>query len=230
MKILYVIPARQGSKGLPGKNIKLLDGKPLIAHSIISAQQSKYPGKIIVSTDDQKIMDAAKEYGAEIPFVRPLELATDSATSIDVLFHALSFYKEQGDDFDLIILLQPTSPLRLPEDIDCAIDLFLKKNAQAVVSVCENEHNPLWSNTIPETGSMKDFIKPEIKGLNRQQLPKFYRLNGAVYVSTIEAIIKNKSFIHEGTYSYEMPTARSVDIDLQIDFTLAECILKSKLL
>ena len=127
MKILYVIPARQGSKGLPGKNIKLLDGKPLIAHSIISAQQSKYPGKIIVSTDDQKIMDVAKEYGAEIPFVRPLELATDSATSIDVLFHALSFYKEQGDDFDLIILLQPTSPLRLPEDIDCAIDLFLKK-------------------------------------------------------------------------------------------------------
>lgn len=230
MKILYVIPARLGSKGLPGKNIKLLDGKPLISHSIISAQQSKYPGKIIVSTDDQKIMDVAKEYGAEIPFVRPLELATDSATSIDVLFHALSFYKEQGDDFDLIILLQPTSPLRLPEDIDCAIDLFLKKNAQAVVSVCENEHNPLWSNTIPGTGSMKDFIKPEINGLNRQQLPKFYRLNGAVYVSTIDAIIKNKSFIHEGTYSYEMPTARSVDIDLEIDFSLAECILKSKLL
>ena len=129
MKILYIIPARGGSKGLPGKNIRVLNGKPLIAHSIAAAQNSHHHGTILVSTDDEKIAAISKEYGAEVPFLRPAQLASDTASSIDVLFHALVFYSAQNITFDSIVLLQPTSPLRTSKDIDAAIELMIKKNA-----------------------------------------------------------------------------------------------------
>ena len=222
MNILYIIPARSGSKGLPGKNIKLLNAKPLIYYSIKVAKESKYQGKVIVSTDDQKIAEISKECGADVPYLRPLELSTDQSSSIDVILHAIEFFKQQNVYYDTVVLFQPTSPLRLLEDINIAFDLFIKKNAEAVVSVCENDHHPYWSNTLPESGSMKDFIRPEIKGLNRQQLPKSYRLNGAIYISTVEALVANKGFIHSGTYASVMPNERSVDIDHEIDFDLAE--------
>lgn len=228
MKILYIIPARGGSKGLPGKNIRFLGGKPLIGHTIVAAQNAKYKGTILVSTDDEKIAAIAKKYGAEVPFMRPEILSSDSAPTIDVLFHALNYYGNQNKTFDIIVLLQPTSPLRTSKDIDDAIKLMIAKNSEAIVSVCEAEHHPLWANILPEDGSMKSFIRNEIKGLNRQQLPKYYRLNGAIYISTISALNKYKSFFQENTYSYIMPEGNSVDIDHEIDFKLAELLLKNK--
>jgi len=227
MQLLYIIPARGGSKGLPGKNIKELAGKPMIAYSILAALHSKYKGKVVVSTDDLKIAELSKQHGAEVPFMRPSELATDNASTVDAIIHAIEYYKKQTVYFDLIVLLQPTSPLRTCVDIDNAIDLLIQKKASAIVSVCENEHHPLWSNSLPEDGSMKDFMREEAKGKNRQQLPKNYRLNGAVYVSKTEDLIKHKGFIHEGTYAYIMPANRSIDIDHEIDFKLAELLIKN---
>jgi CMP-N,N'-diacetyllegionaminic acid synthase len=224
MKILYIIPARGGSKGLPGKNIRLLNAKPLIAHSILAAQRAQNKGIIVVSTDDTDIANIAKQYGAEVPFMRPAELSNDSASSIDVLLHAIEFYENKKQFFDLIVLLQPTSPLRTSEDIDNAIQTMKVKKAEAVVSVCETEHHPLWANIIPPDGSMKSFLRDDIKGLNRQQLPTYYRINGAVFISTIKAFKKNRSFIHDNTFSYVMPQSRSVDIDYEIDFKLAELL------
>lgn len=225
MNILYFIPARGGSKGLPGKNILQLGNKPMIAHSIIAAQNCSYKGTILVSTDDNQIADVAKQYYAEVPFMRPAELANDTAATIDVIFHALEFYKAKGKIFDVIVLLQPTSPLRITEDIEKAIKIMLDKSAEAVVSVCPAEHHPLWANTLPENGSMKGFLRDEVKGKNRQQLPVYYRLNGAIFVSTVEALYKHKTFIHDNTYSYIMPENRSIDIDNLMDFKMAELLI-----
>jgi N-acylneuraminate cytidylyltransferase/CMP-N,N'-diacetyllegionaminic acid synthase len=225
MKVLYIIPARGGSKGLPNKNIKLLDGIPMIAYSIRAALSSQYKGLVVVSTDDDKIATIAKQYGADVPFIRPAELAQDSSSTVDVIVHALEYYKSKGFTFDIIVLLQPTSPLRNHSDIENCIELLKKNNADAVVSVCENEHHPLWSNELPSDGSMKFFLREEVKGKNRQQLPKSYRLNGAVYVSKVSSFLKHKGFIHEGTYAFVMPQDRSVDIDTEIDFKLAELLL-----
>lgn len=226
MKILYFIPARGGSKGLPGKNIRPLHQKPLIAYSIEAALECAHTGLVMVNTDDVQIAETAKLFGAEVPFLRPAELASDTASTLDVLLHTLGFYKRQGLVFDLVVLLQPTSPLRTSADIDAAIELFQNKNAAAVVSVCENEHHPLWSNSLPADGSMNGFLREEVKGKNRQQLPPSYRLNGALYISTPKSIEENKGFIHDGTYAYIMPAERSVDIDHLIDFQLAELLLK----
>jgi N-acylneuraminate cytidylyltransferase/CMP-N,N'-diacetyllegionaminic acid synthase len=226
MEILYIIPARGGSKGLPGKNIRLLGNKPLIAYSIEAAVNSIFKGTVIVSTDDEEIASVGKKYGATVPFIRPNELATDAASTMDVVFHAINFYKQQHVFFDLIVVLQPTSPLRTSTDIDQAISLMKEKNVAAVVSVCESEHHPLWTNILPADGSMKNFIREEVKGKNRQQLPVNFRLNGALYISKSEALEIYKGFIHEKTIAYIMPTDRSVDIDHEIDFKLAELLLK----
>jgi CMP-N,N'-diacetyllegionaminic acid synthase len=226
MQVLYIIPARGGSKGLPNKNIRLLENKPMIAYSIIAAQKSNYKGTIVVSTDSKKIATIAKEYGAEVPFMRPPELASDTATSMDVIFHAINYYKERNIHFDVVVLLQPTSPLRISEDINNAMKKFINENAEAIVGVCEAEHHPLWSNTLPENGSMKNFLSESIKGLNRQQLPIYYRLNGAIFISKTDTLYKEKTFIHENTFSYIMPNERSIDIDYEIDFRLAELLMK----
>ena len=225
MKIIFFIPARGGSKGMPNKNVKILDGTPLIGHSIKQAFASKYEGKVVVSTDDENIKEIAEGFNAEVPFLRPHHLATDTSATIDVLIHALQYYKEKGETFELVVLLQPTSPLRSVCDIDKSIDLILEKSVDSVVSVCKCEHSPLWSNTIPDSGMMQEFLRPEIKGLNRQQLPDYYRLNGAVYVSTIKAITINAAFIHKSCYAYKMPVNRSIDIDSELDFKMANLIM-----
>jgi len=226
MEILYIIPARGGSKGLPGKNIRLLGNKPLIAYAIEAAVNSVFKGTVIVSTDDEEIATVGKKYGAAVPFMRPDELATDAASTMDLVFHAINFYKQQHVFFDLVVVLQPTSPLRTSSDIDQAISLMKEKKMYAVVSVCESEHHPLWTNILPPDGSMKNFIREEVKGKNRQQLPLNFRLNGALYISKSEALETYKGFIHEKTIAYIMPTDRSVDIDHEIDFKLAELLLK----
>lgn len=223
-KILAVITARAGSKRLPNKNILNLAGKPLIAWTIEAAAESKYIDKLIVSTDSEEIKEVSLKYGAEVPFMRPAELATDTTDSMVVLNHAIDYFKEQ---FDYILLLQPTSPLRTVEDIDHAMEM-LNENTLAVVSVCEMEHSPLWANILPENHSMEGFIRPEIKGLRSQDLPKFYRLNGALYISEMEEFFFNHGFFGKNTKAYIMPIERSVDIDNSLDMHFAEFLLQRK--
>lgn len=225
-KVIALIPARSGSKGLLDKNIKLLNGKPLIAYSIIEASKSKYIDKIIVSTDSEKIAEISRKYRAEIPFIRPTNLANDSAKGIDVVLHAVKYLQSNKQYFDILVLLQPTSPLRTNVDIDCSIE-YLTENPfrKAVISVCKVDHNPLWSNTLPDDLNMKNFIRENVKNKNRQDLPQYYRLNGAIFCAYLDYIIEKKSFISENTFAYIMPRNRSIDIDDEIDFKLAEIIM-----
>lgn len=171
MKRLAIIPARSGSKGLPDKNIRLLAGKPLMAYSIEAAGDSGLFDQIYVSTDSEEYKKIGEDYGASVPFLRPESLATDTASSWDMVKQALSVFDEMGETYDEIALLQPTSPLRSPEDIRAAHALMEEKAAKAVIGVCPMEHSPLWSNTLPQDGSMAGFIRPETLGLGRQALP-----------------------------------------------------------
>ncbi|OAA18901.1 cytidylyltransferase domain-containing protein [Kosmotoga sp. DU53] len=225
-RFLALIPARGGSKGLKDKNIRLLNNKPLLAYTIEAAKKSGIFDRIIVSTDSEKIAAVALKYGAEVPFMRPKELATDTASSMDVLIHTIELLQESGDIYDYVVLLQPTSPLRTSQDIVEAANLLIEKNANSVVSVCKVGHSPLWSNTLPEDLSLKDFIRPEIKNLRRQDLPIFYRLNGAIYIAKVSYILETKDFFGQGSYAYIMPVNRSVDIDTEFDLALAEVLLQ----
>jgi len=228
-KLLAIIPARGGSKGLPGKNIKELCGKPLIAWSIEQAKSCSYIDRIVVSTDDREIAYVAKKYGAEVPFMRPAELANDTASTIDVIFYAINWLREYEDyRSEYILLLQPTSPLRSSEDIDGAICMLKDKNARAVVSVCETDHHPWWSNILPEDGNMKDFIRLDILNKRRQDLPVFYRVNGAMYLAETDCLHECKGFLGPDAFAYKMPKSRSVDIDSAIDFKLVSLLLQEK--
>ena len=224
-KILAVITARSGSKRLPNKNILDLAGKPLIAWTIEESKKSKYIDKLIVSTDSSEIAEISTRYKAEVPFIRPKELALDESDSLSVLKHSIKFFE---GEYNYILLLQPTSPLRKVKDIDKAIEMLSKK-IKAVVSVCETEHSPLWTNTLPKDLSMKNFIRPEIKNKRSQDLPKYYRLNGAIYLSEIDYFIKNNGFFADNTKAYIMSQVSSIDIDVELDFLLVETILKNNI-
>ena len=226
IKYLAVIPARGGSKRLPRKNVLLLNQKPLIAWSIEAALSSSKISETIVSTDDEDIIEISKKQGANVPFVRPSELSTDHADSVSVVLHAINFYKNQGIFIENIILLQPTSPLRISDDINNAITLFEKENANSVVSVCETEHSPLWCNVLPENLSMDNFINPAYKNCRSQDLPTYYRINGAIYITKTSVLENEHSFFSDqNSFSYIMPQYRSIDIDSKLDFIIAENIL-----
>lgn len=227
-RILGLIPAREGSKGLPGKNIRLLLGKPLIAWTIEQARGSKYIDEVLVSTDSNKIAGIARRFGAVAPFLRPEILATASAKVIDVILHAIEYKQKRGDYFDVIVLLQPTSPLRSRSDIDQALEYFFKKKAQAVISVCEAGHHPFLMNTLPLNGNMKNFLRISHLNKNRQDFPVFYRINGAIYLANSDYLKENKSFLGKDTYAYIMPQERSIDIDNQLDFDFASFMKKAK--
>lgn len=229
-RVTALIPARGGSKRLPRKNVKLLGDKPLIAWSIEAALASKYIDRVIVSTDDDEIKQVSEQYGAEVPFLRPEHLSNDHASSFDVIKHSIRFVRLDQEN-ELIVLLQPTSPLRLVSEIDAALEFFLTKNAKGVVSISETEHSPMWSNTLPENGCMSDFIRPEVQGKRSQDLPKFYRLNGSIYIYEILNLLeKGHIFFNENVYGFETSLETSVDIDTALDFLVAETILKHRLL
>jgi len=222
--VLVIIPARGGSSSLPGKNIKELCGKPLIAWSIEVAMACSSIDRVIVSTDDKNISEVAKNCGAEVPFIRPHELASDRASTIEVIFHTIDWLKKhQNYQAGYILLLQPTSPLRTSKDIKYAIQTLKDNKARSVVSVCEADHT-LWSNILPEDNNMKDFIRPQILNKRRQDLPRFYRLNGAIYLAETDYLRECNGFLGQDTYAYEMPKDRSIDIDTDIDFKLS-CLL-----
>jgi N-acylneuraminate cytidylyltransferase len=228
-KILAIIPARAGSKRLPGKNTKSLAGKPLIQWTMEAAKNSKLLAEVIVSTDDESIVELAKKIDIKVPFLRPKHLAQDESTTIDVIKHAIGFFEKQGKHFDYIMLLQPTSPLRTSCHIDEAINLLKDKNADAIISVCPTEHSPLWSNTLDEGGKMDLFISSDIKNTRSQDLPVYYRLNGAIYITKIKRLLdENTMFIKDNIFAYKMTTKSSVDIDECIDFTLAEAIMEKE--
>ena len=224
--ILGVIPARGGSRGLPGKNILNLHGKPLIAWTIEAALASRYLDRVIVSTEDRDIIAAARRSGAGLPFIRPIELATDSVGATDVAIHALEWFEKQGTPYDIVVLLQPTSPMRSTQDIETAVQLLFSKDARAVVSVSEMEHHPYKSNVLPGDDNMKDFFNPAFINKVRQELPVFFRTNGAIYVSYTQDLKARKSFFGEKTYAYRMPPERSVDIDNELDFKFAEFLFE----
>lgn len=224
--MLAVIPARGGSKGVPGKNIKELAGKPLIGYTIEAAIASNIFEKVIVSTDSTEIAEIAAGFGAEVPFLRPHEISGDLTSSDDVILHALSFYEQQGIRFDEVCKLQPTSPLRSGRHLQEAYQLFCEKNADFVVSVCECEHSPLWSGVIGEDLRLDNFISEEAKRACRQDLPTYYRLNGAIYMGKTNRFYENKSFLGKNSVAYIMSQEESVDIDSELDFKLAELIKK----
>lgn len=215
---LAIIPARGGSKRLPRKNVLDLAGKPLIAWTIEAGLKSSYIDKVIVTSDDEEILDIAKKFGSDI-IKRPDELANDTATSFDAIKHTIDNVKA----YDYVVFLQPTSPLRNQKHIDEAIELLEEKEADAAVSVCEMDHSPLWSNTLPEDGSMSNFLRDEVKNKRSQDLEKYYRLNGAIYICKIERLLEEKTFfINDNIFAYQMDRKSSVDIDEEIDFKMAE--------
>lgn len=227
-RVTALIPARGGSKRLPRKNIKLLVDKPLIAWSIEVAKACKYVDQVIVSTDDEEIKRVSEQYGAEVPFLRPDYLSNDHASSFDVIKHAIDFLTLSKSN-ELIVLLQPTSPLRLVSEIDTALEFFVQKNAKGVVSISETEHSPMWSNTLPEDGCMSDFIRPEVQGKRSQDLPKFFRLNGSIYIyETLSLLEQSKIFFNENVYGFQTSLETAVDIDTGLDFLIAETIMKNR--
>ena len=228
---IAIIPARGGSKRLPKKNVLDLGAKPLIAWTIEAALGCPFLDEVMVTTDDGEIAEIAKRYGANVPFMRPDALANDTATSFDAIKHAIDYYQfELRKRFDFVVLLQPTSPLRNSQNISGAIELQAKKNADAIISVCEVGHSPLWMNTLPADQSMAGFIRDEVKNKRSQDLEKFYRLNGAIYIVSVDVLLAEQTLLPEqNSYAYPMSAECSVDIDTKSDLQLAACILQSEI-
>lgn len=228
-KILTIIPARGGSKGVIKKNIKQLVDKPLIAWSIEQALSSKYIKEVIVSTDDEDITAVAKKYGARVPFVRPDHLATDIATTADVLIHAIDELKKMGESYEYILLLEPTSPLRETTDIDTAIEILLSnKEAKSIVGVAKAEsQHPSFCISLSSNGFLRS--KNGFQVLRRQDIEELYYYEGSIYFSEINSFLSNKSFYHELTLGYIMPKWKALEIDDETDFVIAEAMIKNNM-
>lgn len=223
-KILAIIPARGGSKGVPRKNIRDLAGKPLIAWTIEEAKKSKYITRLILSSEDKEIIEVAKKYGCEVPFVRPIELAQDNTPGIEPVLHAI----EKCPGYDYVLLLQPTSPLRTVEDIDGCIEFLLNKKLDFCVSVTEAEKSPYWMYKIDNDGQMNLLIEQEELVYRRQDLPPVYMLNGAIYIAKVEKLLEEKSFLTQNTKAFIMCRENSFDIDTELDFLICEQIIKRR--
>ena len=224
--MLAIIPARGGSKGLPGKNIKLLQGKPLIAHTIEQAIKAKNISKVIVSTDDNKIAEIALRHGAKVPFMRPRYLATDTALSVDSYIYTIErLKKETNIQIENFIVLQPTSPLRTSEDIDKAIDIFYNKEADSVISYTEEHHPISWHKQINKDLSFTNIFEDKLQ--NRQDIKTTYYPNGAIFIFKFDLILQKKYYSNK-TYAYIMPRNRSVDIDTLEDFEYIEFLMQKR--
>jgi len=219
--ILAIIPARGGSKGVPRKNLRTVAGKSLLAWTIEAAQQSAYLDRCILSSEDAEIIAEAKNCRCEVPFSRPAILAEDDTPGIAPILHALDSLAET---YDYVMVLQPTSPLRTAEDIDAAIQLCLDKQANACVSVTQPKHHPFWSFRLETTQQLRPLF--DELPVNRQALPHTVSLNGAIYLATPTFIRQQHGFISHETLAYQMPAARSLDVDTEVDLQLCECLLK----
>lgn len=223
-KVLAIIPARGGSKSVPRKNIKMVDGLPLIAWTINEAKKSEYIDRLIVSTDDKEIADVASRYGCEVPFLRPAELAQDHTPGIDPVLHAL----EMIPGYDYVILLQPTSPLRKAVDIDGCLEKCIQEKAKSCVSVTLADKSPYWMYAMTEKDVLKPVIDQKSTFTRRQDTPDVYTLNGAVYVAETDWLQTTRSFLGPKTVGYLMPKERSVDVDTPLDILIVETIVKNE--
>ncbi len=228
--MIAIIPARAGSKGLPGKNIKPLCGKPLVAYTIKAALKATSINRVIVSTDSEEIACIAKDAGAEIPFLRPPELATDDSIALDAYMYTCNkLIDKESISIESFTVLQPTSPLRNSHDINNAIEIFNSKHADSVISVKENPTPIEWLKVIKANGVLNSLSSNEVNQLlNRQVYKKTYVPNGAIYVFRLSFLVKQKHYYSERTYPYIMPLERSVDIDSSIDFDIAEHMMQKQ--
>lgn len=225
---LAIIPARSGSKGLKDKNVKRLSGKHMIGYTIEAALQSTIFDEVHVSTDSESYAKIAISYGAKVPFLRPDNLGTDATTTMDVVKYVLETYEDNGVDFDVITILQPTSPLRTYLDIREAYHMFVEKKAESIVSVCEVEHSPLWANTLKSDNSLYNFISKDVQNTPRQLLETYYRLNGAIYMMMTKLVSQNHSLYGEQSFAFVMDRDNSIDVDTEIDFKIAELLMTEK--
>lgn len=215
--MVAVIPARGGSKGVFRKNLRKINNQTILARAIFSAKASQYIDRVIVSSEDHEIIEEAKIAGAEVPFIRPFELARDDTPGIEPVLHCLSQIKS----CDYVLLLQVTSPLRTTFDIDSCIEFCISNDSPACVSVVETAEHPSWMFTLDGSGKMKQMMSGEIPH-RRQDLEPVYVPNGAIYIAKSEWLVRNKTFITQETSAYVMPRERSLDIDSEFDFCLLE--------
>lgn len=227
-KVLAIVPARAGSKRLPQKNIKPFNGLPLIAHTFEAIKQSEYITATIATSDCPEVLRISEQYKDIYPLKRPAKLASDTASSIEVVLHAVEYAKQLGI-FDVICLLQPTSPLRTTQDIDNAVALYIEKQAKGVVSLTKCQHSPQWATPLDTDIEFKQFIKG-LTNTRSQDLKEYYQLNGAIYLIDRATLLSTKKlFLEDDYYPFIMSEENSVDIDTQVDFIIAEAILNSKL-
>ncbi len=224
-RIMALIPARGGSKGIKNKNIIDLCGKPLIAHTVDAAKECSYIDDIIVSTDSKAIADVAVKYGAHVPFIRPDKLAQDRSTTLDVVLHAINEMKCRGCEYDILILLQPTSPLRNTDDIKGAIEEFCDKKVKSLVSVSEVNDSPVLIRQIGEDMKLEKLLDLS-STIRRQDMKKYYRVNGAIYINRIIDIDNETSF-NDNEYGYIMDKKHSVDIDEMMDVVYARLLMEN---
>lgn len=228
MRILAIIPARGGSKGVPGKNIKNLGGKPLLAYTAEVATKSSYLSEIILSSDDEDIIEIGRKIGINIPFTRPKHLAQDNTPTIDVIIHALGWYQSQNIFFDAVCLLQVTSPFRTVSFVNQAIEKFINSNCDSLASVLEvpHEYNPHWTFEINEEGNLKIATGEDKIITRRQELPKAYHRDGSIYITKTNVLLEQKSLLGKTTAFIESDVNSYVNIDTLKDWEKAEQLIK----
>lgn len=217
-KVLAIIPARGGSKGIKKKNIKEIQGKPLIAYTIDAARQSEYIDKIVVSTEDEEIARIAENYHASVPFLRPKELATDEAKTIDCIMYTINRLASSNETYDILLLLQPTSPLRTSEDIDQALSQWMESGLKSMLSLSLVEDSPILIRSRKKNGELLKILHMS-SDVRRQDMPEYYHVNGAVYGNYVGQLDEHTSF-NDNEYGYVMERSHSVDIDEEIDIQI----------
>lgn len=228
MSNIAIIPARSGSKGLVDKNIRELNGIPLVGHTIIAAKKSELFDEIMVSTDSEFYKEIALKFGAKVPFLRSKANSNDNSSSWDAVKEVLDSYSKINIEFKTVFLLQPTSPLRDENDIKDAFKLYIQKRARFVVSVSMSDCPPQWVNLIGPGLNMKNFVSKEYYNKPRQDLDQFYRINGGIYIIDKEFLLNESYYYTNRSYAFIMDKSKSIDIDDQYDFMLADAILKSR--
>lgn len=234
MNILFMLPARSGSKGVKDKNIKMLNGKPLMYYSIDAIMSSetykKYNCYIFVNTDSEKYAEIAKKRGASVPYIRNEELAGDKSVIVDTIKDAFKYFENNGVKFDIFSLIQITSPLITGLEIDRAVERFCNNTGiDTLISVTESEVMPLWCNTLDENLSMNNFLSENVRSRNRQELPKYFRITGSIYMARWESLKKNDFDWYRGnSEALIIDNKKSIDIDNEMDFEWAEFLIKKR--
>ncbi|WP_276253299.1 cytidylyltransferase domain-containing protein [Halomontanus rarus] len=232
-RVLGVIPARGGSKRVPRKNVRTVGGIPLIGHAVRQANNAKSLNEVVVSTDDEAIASIAKEYGGDVPFIRPDEFATDDASSAAVLLHTLDWYRDQDEKFDAIAMIQPTTPLRTATDINETVKQLYSSDATAAMSVSEYRVPPQWAVTMAESGMLSPYLKDSPLWTDEeiprsQNLSSLLHPNGAAFVAYVSAFREFRGFYTDHVIGHEMPFVRSIDVDTLDDLKLARALFNSE--